>query len=165
MNRSLAKVFLFTKNEYDMIEDFILFYGSIFGLENLIILDNGSTNKKVIDVYNKFQRKGLKLYQDHRPMQNMYEILTGYMRHFKDTCEFMLPLDTDEFLFFPEGGQLSRERVEQYLRSLPSDVSVIRYKEFWASVPNPDDINYKNYRYENPARDITRFGIRDGIKY
>ena len=49
----------------------------------------------------------------------MQDILTGCMTHFKDTCEFMLPLDTDEFLFFPEGGVISRKRIENYLKNIP----------------------------------------------
>ena len=51
------KIFTVTKDEYDLIQEFIDFYGYIFGYDNLIIIDNGSTNTSVLEYYNRVKRE------------------------------------------------------------------------------------------------------------
>ena len=41
----LCKIITLSKNEYDLIEDFLLYYDSIVGIENIIIIDNLCTYK------------------------------------------------------------------------------------------------------------------------
>ena len=155
---AIIKVFVFTKNEYDMIEDFIKFYGELFGYENVVVIDNRSTNEKVLDVYKKYLPLGLvNLYTEGRNMQNHSAIMTEYMRTFKDHCDFVIPLDTDEFMFFISGGELTKERIHAYFDSIPEDVSIIRFKQFLASCPDPDSSTYVNYKHERPAQDIVNF--------
>jgi len=155
---AIIKVFVFTKNEYDMIEDFIKFYGGLFGYENVVVIDNRSTDERVLEVYKKYMPLGLtNLYTEGRNMQNHSAIMTEYMKSFKDHCDFVIPLDTDEFMFFTTGGELSKERIHAYFDSIPEDVSIIRFKQFLGSCPDPDSPSYINYKHERPAQNITQF--------
>jgi len=160
-----VKVFVFTKNEYDTIEDFIRFYGELFGYENVIIIDNKSTDERVRDVYRKYMSLGLvHLYSEGRNMQNHSAIMTEYIKSFKDQCDFVIPLDTDEFIFFTEGGAITKERVQAYFDSIPENVSIIRFKKFLGSCPNPDSPTYVNYKHERPVQDIVDFYDQDWDK-
>jgi hypothetical protein len=156
---ALAKVFVITKDEYDLIEDFILYYGSLVGLENIIVIDNGSTNAKVLEVYQKYRVKGLGgLYQNTTHVYNAGAVMTAYMQHYKNDCEFMLPLDTDEFLYFADRETMDRQAFEEYLRSIPTDASVIKYGKFMSAVPDQtDEGSYVNFRHTRPVANITRF--------
>jgi len=97
---SLAKIFCMTKNEYDLIEDFILYYGYLFGYDNIIIIDNNSTDERVINIYNKYKNMGITIY-----FENSYEndgqgnAFTKYMNLYKSSCKYLIGLDTDEFIF------------------------------------------------------------------
>jgi len=153
-----VKVFVFTKNEYDIIEDFIKFYGGLFGYENVVIIDNKSTDPRVHEVYRKYQALGLcNLYAEERNMQKHSVIMTQFINHFKNECDFAIPLDTDEFIFFPDGGEITKERVNEYFESIPAHVSSIRFKNFYASAPDPESPSYQGFKHVRPAENIINF--------
>ena len=93
MAKSLVKVFVLTKNEYDMISDFLTYYGRIFGYENLIVIDNGSNHQDVLNIYDSFKSKGVTIIEDRSNIAYHGEIMTKHMNTYKNTCEFMIPLD------------------------------------------------------------------------
>lgn len=154
---SLVKICLLTKNEYDTIEDFILFYGSLFGYENLHIIDNGSTNEHVISVYDKYKLYGINVTVDARPLNNHAEMMTEYMLKLKSQCKYIIPLDTDEFLFFTDNTPLTKENVLNYFLSLPEEVSIVRFGKFYGSTPDPSHTSYISYKHERPVRNIIHF--------
>lgn len=157
----LVKVFVLTKNEYDIIEDFINFYGNLVGYENIIVIDNDSTHPVVLDVYRRYLEKGLKhLYKTTDTMRNCASIISRHMHHFKTECKFMLPVDTDEFLFFKSGGEMTRERFESYLNSIPDNVSVIKFGQVLASVPDQESSTYEGFKHTRPAVNITNFYLQ-----
>ncbi len=152
MNISLVKIFVLTKNEYDIIGDFLLYYGSIFGFENIVVIDNGSSRQDVLDIYTTFKSKGVTIIVDRSNIMYHGEIMTKHMNDYKDTCKFMIPLDTDEFMFWTDSSdEISRDKVMQYFESIPQDVSIVRFKHFWGSVPG------NKYSYLKPVREITDF--------
>lgn len=158
MSLPLAKVILLTKDEVDLLEDFVIFYATLFGYENIIIVDNESINKKVLDHYDVISKKGVTIIKETRPFNKATEFMTEHMLKLKNTCEFILPLETDEFIFLPESNKLSKESVHAFLKKVPSDVSVIRYGSFWGSVVDPNDVDYKEeYFYAKPPRQMTKF--------
>ncbi len=153
-----VKVFVFTKNEYDIIEDFIKFYGSLFGYENVVVIDNLSTDSRVHDIYVKYQQLGLcNLYSEDRNMQKHSLIMTQFMKKFQNECDFIIPLDTDEFMFFPDGDEITKDRIHAYFESIPEDVSSIRFKNFYASIPDPESPTYQGFKHIRPAENIIDF--------
>jgi len=154
---SLVKVCVLTKNEYDLIEDFILYYGSLFGFCNVHIVDNGSTHPHVLSVYEKYKPLGVDVVIDKTPLNNHGEIVTKHIKRLKSAAKFVVPLDTDEFMFFTDGSEINKSKMMQYFESIPEDVSIVRFKNFYGSSPEPTSPTYVNYKHTRPARDITGF--------
>ena len=142
----VTKVMCVTKDEYDLIEPFIVFYGQIFGYENLIILDNGSTDQRVLDVYKKYP--GIDLTVDPFPFTEVTEKMTAHILTYKGKCDWMLLLETDEFLYWEGDDVLDEEKVRNYIQSLPSQA---RFGKVYSSVVSPDD------EFTCPPMEITRF--------
>lgn len=154
---SLAKVICLTKNEYDLVEDFITFYGSIFGYDNIIIIDNGSDLQDVKDVYEKYTKRGVVVEYDKRPMTDMNKMITEKMSAYKGSAKFLLPIDTDEFIYLPNQTTFDPKKVLSYLESIPDNVSIIKYSKFMGSLVDPRDDGYSRNKYQHPARSIKRF--------
>lgn len=160
--KSLAKVFTLTKNEYDLIEDFLIYYGSIFGYSNIVIIDNGSTMQQVHNVYEIYKRYGVTVYHDHRSMNDMSQIMTEYICKHKSECEYVLPLDTDEFIFKVDRMHeaeyiLDPDDIRRYLLSVPENYTVLRYGKFLGSIVDLSDKGYVSGKFERPARNMTKF--------
>ena len=156
---ALAKVFTVTKNEYDLIEDFINYYGKIFGYENVIIIDNGSTNPIVLGVYEKYLPKGITIHHTTGYEGNKQgEHFTNIMREYKNAAEFLIGLDTD--CFFGVHGSSNPDTIQTYLRDLPKNKDIFFMKKFYMSVVDVNSPNYQNYKLVRPT-DCTTFDIRD----
>lgn len=156
-SKPLAKVFVLSKDEYDLMEDFLTFYSDLFGAENIVVIDNGSVHPVVLAAYDALRRNGGTVLQDVRDMKSMCHILTDTMMQFRDTAEFLIPLDTDEFMFCLQGSKIDAQVVHDYLSSLPQDVTLVRFGQFFGSVVDPASQDYVDYKHTRPARSITSF--------
>lgn len=163
--KSLAKVVLLTKDESFLIEDFITYYGELFGYENVIVVDNGSTCQSVLDVYEWYSStRGVQIKLDKRDFSSANVFMSEHMREVAPSCEWILPLETDEFVFSMSSSNdpLFRLRpidVRAYLESLPEDVSIVNYGSVLGSSVDPNDDTYDLSRgmYPRPTTNITRF--------
>lgn len=153
----LCKIITLSKNEYDLIEDFLLYYDSIVGIENIIIIDNNSDDPRVLDIYEKYIKKGLTIETESKNMLSMSEIITNAMIRYKNHATFLMPLDTDEFLFFLEKPHNRRKSFEAVLLSINDNVSVLRYELFLGSIADTKNPDYISYKHTRPARSITKF--------
>ena len=90
------KLFTMVKNEEDIVEYWIQYHASIFGYNNLYIVDNNSTD----NTYNKIQKYSK--YGVHISVENDYskkgEIMTELINN-AGTYDIAFPLDIDEFVF------------------------------------------------------------------
>eukprot|EP00798_Chlamydomonas_sp_ICE-L_P011741 gene11741-biopygen3876 len=163
--KSLAKVVLLTKDESFLIEDFITYYGELFGYENVIVVDNGSTCQAVLDVYEWYSStRGVQIKLDKRDFSSANVFMSEHMREVASSCEWILPLETDEFVFSMRSANdpLFRLRpvdVRVYLESLPEDVSIVNYWSVLGSSvdPNDDTDDLSRGMYPRPTTNITRF--------
>jgi len=164
-SKAIAKVVLLTKDESHLIEDFLVFYGELFGYSNVVVIDNGSTCSDVLGIYEVYQKtKGVTIITDERPFVDARIFMSEHMKGLVDTCEWILPLETDEFMYcIPQTSNnmffLQRKDVEVYLRSIPENVSIINYGTLMGSVVDPNDDTYdKNMGvYPRPTTDIVKF--------
>jgi hypothetical protein len=73
----------------------------------------------------------------------------------------LIPLDTDEFMYFPNEDPLDLHdmslKIREHLLSVPQDVSILRYSSFLGSIPDPTSQDYSDYRHQRPAKSITKF--------
>ena len=180
--KALARVVLLTKDEGDLIGDFLAYYGYLFGPENLVVVDNGSTDPGVLAEYEAARVRGTTVVVDRRPFREAVRWMSEHVARAAVAgggCEWVLPLETDEFLFEMDpgapgalgalgatsgaspavAGPTRREAVEAAFRMVPEDVTVLRYGAFLGSSVDPADAAYVagGYRYGRPAAELTRF--------
>jgi hypothetical protein len=165
---TLAKVILLTRDETDLIDDFLAYWGGLFDPENVIVVDNGSTHPRVLETYDRHVAKGGTVIVDRRPFNEAVGFMTEHMKAIADSgsCEWIFPIETDEFVFFhpflgrgetrPLSNEI-REAVHQQLNDVPSSVGVLKYGYFWGSSVDPADDAYVRGSYKRPATDMTRF--------
>jgi len=112
------KIFLMTKNEPELIEDWVKYHAFIFGMENIHILD-GSTDEYVLGIYRKYSADGLNVHFSDSGIDHLAQELTDLMHQHKGTGNFLIKLDTDEFLAFSDVFDLRpRTRLGRKLRNV-----------------------------------------------
>jgi hypothetical protein len=158
----LAKIFCMTKNEYDLIEDFIIYYAYIFGYNNIIIIDNMSTHQVVLEVYNKYKNLGVTIYQEEEYDQSTN--YTKYMNMYKLTCKFLIGVDTDEFIFSTEHlrkglDPCDRIYIQNIFENISENTTLCKIDSYPFSIPDPTSSNYIDQQITYPAQFITTFNI------
>jgi hypothetical protein len=164
---SVIKVIVVTKDEYDLIDDFIRYYGYIFGINNIVIVDNGSTHPDVLAIYQKYQGAGLTIVHESRPFQEATVFMTEHIHNLIANCpdtEWVVCAETDEFLFWSddvenEGAITSPQTIDNYLQNVPNDISILRYEKVWCSIVNPEKLgsNYANGICIQPTQSLVEF--------
>lgn len=116
------KIFTMVKGEQDIVEDWVLYHGSIFGYNNLYIIDN-------------YSKDGT--YQTLLKLRNMYNIHVSVLPDYTKKGEYMttllkqvgqgdivFPIDIDEFIVYynKTTNEISCDKntILEYLKSLPS---------------------------------------------
>jgi hypothetical protein len=106
----MLKIFLLTRNDTKFLEDWILYHGFLFGLDNLHILD-GSDCQKAIDTYAKFKPLGLNVHFSSSGLNDLADEMTQLMHTHKGTDNFLIKLDTDEFIALADTFLMSLPRL------------------------------------------------------
>ena len=157
------KIFCVTKNEYDLIENFILYYGYLFGYNNITIIDNNTTDIVVLKIYEKYINLGINVvYEPNYEGNGQGEIFTKYMNLEKTKCDFLIGLDTDEFLFscsdFNNGDDpFNKEKILQILSSYDINDTSFKIDSYPCSIVDKSNINYIDNKFINPAMEIIYF--------
>jgi len=114
----MVKIFTMVKDEVDIIRDWIIYHGSMFGFSNLFIIDNNSTDgtfeaiKEFNGLVNIFREPD-------------YSKKGEYMKKLIDqNCsnEIAFPIDIDEFIVYFENNKISvdKELINNYFNNLGS---------------------------------------------
>ena len=127
------KLFLMTRNEIELIEDWLKYHGFLFGFENICILD-GSDDQRVFDIYNKYKTFGLHVKISSTGLNGLAEELTLLMHEEKGLNNFLIKLDTDEFLAYTLPATLGDEII-QGNSFLNKFLSVSNFSEFFEALP------------------------------
>lgn len=152
--KALAKVFCVTRDEYDMIEDFILYYGGMFGYSNIVLIDNMSVHPDVLEVYERYKPTGVTVvYEPNYTGTGQGAAFTKHMREYKDKCEWLIGLDTDEFMLSMEEGK----DVLTVLREIPAHVTCCAISAYPLSIVDPTHTDYVNQQFAYPVRSMTTF--------
>jgi hypothetical protein len=152
----LAKIFCVTRDEYDLIEDFIVYHGKIFGYNNIVIIDNMSQNSHVLETYEKYSRLGITVHKEKSYRgDDQGNAFTKYMHQYKNKCKFLIGLDTDEFIYSVNDSDPMA--VRSVLEDLSKDSTMLVISEYLWSIPEPTSTDYNNYKHIRPAKNITKF--------
>lgn len=163
----LVRFVLLTKDEHDLIEDWLTHHIALAGCaRDVWVIDNGSEDARVLHAYERAKAQGVEVRVDRRPFKDATAWMTEHLRDAAARAPaptFLAPCETDEFVFLADdpSGPLTRERVHAALRAVPDDVSIVRYGAFWGSVPREGDDAAAGYvpgvGYTRPAAQMTRF--------
>lgn len=135
------------KDEDDLLEPWLLYYGALFGYENLFIFDNGSTSKTVRATLRRYAARGVTVDRSYRkrtdfPLQG--DIAARKIRQLAATrqFDFFLPVDCDEFVVLdgPDGPICDPDAIRTHFASFLDATGILEIKR-----------NYTNYISE-PAR-------------
>jgi hypothetical protein len=113
MIRMKIKVFAFQKDENDILRDWIEYHSYLFGKENIYIIDHDSKDSKSI-----ITNSGVNMINFSGPFAHNKGLqLTKAMNDNKNSCDFVIPLDIDEFLMTQDGG-VEKEDVLECFKDL-----------------------------------------------
>jgi len=101
------------KNEVDIVKDWVVYHTSIFGLKNVFVVDNMSTD----GTYEVLKSLNVSVFRS-----NDYRKKGVYMTNFskKFSNEVIVPIDIDEFITVYDGrGAVSCELILPYFSILP----------------------------------------------
>jgi hypothetical protein len=94
---NLVKVITLARNN-TIIEDFILYYGDMFGFSNVVIVDNGSTLPTVLDVYKKYASIGVVVKFEKSHSRHSTKFMSKHMHAIASSCVFMLPVQVTQYI-------------------------------------------------------------------
>jgi len=140
------KLFTMVKDEVDIIDEWIIYHGSMFGWRNIHVIDNGSTD----GTFQKIQQFSHLI---HIYTESDYRKKGIYMKALIDAHggpdDIVFPIDSDEFIVYYDGSiSIDRHTIYSYLQSLPP-----------ASIYKTDYINpliTESGGYSSACRSITR---------
>jgi hypothetical protein len=108
---------LMQKDEVNALEPWLLYHAHLFGMENLCVIDHGSTHPRVVSTLSWYEEEGLKVVR--LPTEANFalqgEFMTNEMQEMDAAkgYDFLLPIDCDEFLALRrEDGGFTCEREE-----------------------------------------------------
>ena len=129
MNK-VIKIFTMVKDEQDIIEEWLIYHGSLFGYENIYIIDNFSEDQ-TYEILLKYQEnKGINLSREKD-----YLLKSNYVSKLIENMEdydIAYPLDADEFItyFDKEKNVINPNKVLSYIDSLPNDAGIFKTQTF-----------------------------------
>ena len=88
-------------NEADLLPLWHAYHSSLFGAENLVIIDNGSTHPDVLDALTKIRSSGtLVLLNANASLSAKGDIIGSLINRYESfgNVDFFMPLDCDEFV-------------------------------------------------------------------
>jgi len=116
------KIFTMVKDEVDIVSDWIMYHGSLFGFKNLYIIDNYSADG-TYEVLLKFKLS----HGIHLSRQMNYDKKGEYMTwYYNNRChpeDIAYPIDIDEFIVYYDRYKktisVDRRTIINYIKNLP----------------------------------------------
>ena len=156
------KLFTMVKNEEDIVEYWIQYHASIFGYNNLYIVDNNSTD----NTYNKIQKYSK--YGVNISVENDYskkgEIMTELINN-AGTYDIAFPLDIDEFVivYDKEKNKLCPNIIKSYFKTLIGSDKfrnniIFKANYIYSTITNHNNIGYSNALLESEYGQYLHYG-------
>ena len=126
------------KDDSDILDDWIVYHSYLFGKENIYIIDNGSTDCS-LDIIKKHEVNYRVFDGDfcHKSKE-----LSSWMSEEKCNCDFVVPLDVDEFIVLNKDGFSSvKESILKEFDSLKKYETKFKFKQY-ECIPNLLEVHY-----------------------
>ena len=137
----MVKIFTMVKDEVDIIKEWIIYHGSMFGFSNIYIIDNYSTDgtyetiKEFSNLINIFREPDYSKKGDY-----MKNLIDKYCNN-----EIAFPMDIDEFIVYYDNNTISIDKnlINNYINTL--NLSIIYKANYILSLIDRNDPDgYKN---------------------
>jgi hypothetical protein len=154
LTEKIVKIILITKNEEYLIKFWIKHHGDVFGYENLYIIDD-SDSKEVLDYYHSISHLPIHFYFNQNNIEtdnfiNIQNQMNQIMNSVKEQCDFLIKLDTDEFIGIYDDLNndilIDREMIRSTFNNLKINGGQYKTKYIW-SQPCELKINPLDYIY------------------
>ena len=139
----IIKLFTMVKDEIDIIEDWLKYHGTLFGYQNLYVIDNMSEDG-TFEKIQEYQSKGVFLIQ-----RKDYTLKGEYMNELindpdRGDYDIAYPIDIDEFVVYydKELNQILPFRTLNYFKSLPVSETVFTTNYINSLISNGNDVGY-----------------------
>lgn len=119
------------KNEQTLIEPWLLYHADLFGMDNLYVFDNGSTDAHSLAILEKYESQGLnvdRFFTTPSAYAHKGDIIGVLVKSLDglNKYDFFVPLDCDEFLMLRDPGSesgytSSKDRIISYFDSIDAD--------------------------------------------
>ena len=86
------KIFVFEKNEIDILKDWIDYHAKIVGYENIVVIDHKSDDGS-FNLAKSYQDRGLTAIRYTGPYTNKGAQMTHEMKKFRENSSILIPLD------------------------------------------------------------------------
>ena len=154
----LAHIFLFQRNEEDILVEWIEHHAKIAGgYSGITVVDHKSTDSS-ISILNRYADLGVHVRWYTGEYRNKGKILTEEMIKYKKTVKLLIPLDADEFIITHDGNNVIKDiyKIIDNLRII-SDMQYSRI--FFGKI-----YNYVNTMLYPKLSDMNTFFIYNFIK-
>ncbi|WP_429033164.1 glycosyltransferase family 2 protein [Aeromonas media] len=122
------------KNESKLLKPWVEYHSLIFGLENMYVYDNGSTDQECIDTLMMYEKNGLNVewgFKSKEDFEKKGYLFSERIKRFDNSTspyDFYFPLDCDEFIAYeraPGDLLLDRRSIEIELDKYVGSQSVL----------------------------------------
>lgn len=138
----IVKCITMQKNEGHNLEAWMKYHSYLFGYENIYIIDNGSSDKKTIDLLNMYERMGCNIsykYNDKNSFEQKGNIINDIIREWdiNEKYDYVIPIDCDEYIiYYDEQPSCSRELIFEYLDKVKEIKAPFLIKRMFLNVPS-----------------------------
>ena len=145
----IIKLFTMVKDEIDIVEDWLKYHGTIFGYQNLYVVDNMSDDG-TFEKLQEYQSKGVFLIQ-----KDDYKLKGEYMNELindpnRGDYDIAYPIDIDEFVVYydKDNNTVLPFRTKNYFNSLPESATIFKTNYINALISNGNDVGYERATVE-----------------
>lgn len=139
------------KDEVNLLEPWLVYYGELFGYSNLYVWDNGSTEDSIHQLLRRYRELGVHIIYtaqsgiDYRRKgvllgKKIFELQAG------GSYDFFIPVDCDEFLILQDGDSLkySPSDIINEISRYTGMHGVLGINACYNNIPNGQNIFYKS---------------------
>jgi hypothetical protein len=133
-------LFLMTKNDWPSLQSWILYHGELVGMENIHVIDDSDDVNALMFLKRAQEKKKLKVTYTNSSLSDLSNEITNIMLSSRPYCDFMMKMDTDEFLavYSPETEAINIQKpfLDAYLSNLIFDGKRYQIGHLVSSVPS-----------------------------
>jgi predicted SAM-dependent methyltransferase len=141
------------KDEAFLLRPWLAYHGHLFGLENLFVMDNGSTLPEVRAILTEYAGKGVHVDWSHASRQDYLvkgDLIGGQIQALDAAggYDFLIPLDCDEFIVLRTEREFScsADAILEHLAKLAGEKRLLRFPYQLANHPVIADV-YHRYEF------------------